>query len=127
MDAKVNFIKNVAIIVLLTICPFLGFGQEPDSIKSAIPQVWSSAKRTQPITAAASTVEIITAEDIENSGHTNLGDVFRMVVGMDNDIYAESWSDRENSMRANEISPWFNKSNLPYLNLTAGYVMKQTH
>ncbi|MEA3443251.1 MAG: TonB-dependent receptor plug domain-containing protein [Bacteroidota bacterium] len=47
------------------------------------PQVWSSAKCLQPITEAASTVEIITAEDIENSGFTNLGDVFRMVVGMD--------------------------------------------
>ena len=46
-------------------------------------QIWSSAKRMQSITETASTVEIITAEEIKNSGHTNLGDVFRMVAGMD--------------------------------------------
>jgi outer membrane cobalamin receptor len=44
---------------------------------------WSSGKRFQPESETASTVEIITAEDIENSGFTNLGDVFRMVVGID--------------------------------------------
>ncbi len=48
-----------------------------------IPVVFSSSKRFQPITEAASSIVIITAEDIRLSGATSLGDVLRTVAGVD--------------------------------------------
>ena len=45
--------------------------------------VISSSKYLQPQNEAASKVEVITAEDIQMSGATNLGDVLRSVVGVD--------------------------------------------
>ncbi|MDI6785993.1 MAG: TonB-dependent receptor [bacterium] len=48
-----------------------------------IPTVVSSSKRSQPLTEAASSVVIITAEDIKHSGATNIGDVLRSVAGID--------------------------------------------
>lgn len=48
-----------------------------------IPLVFASSKRLQPITETASSMEIITAEDIKQSGATNLGDVLRSVSGVD--------------------------------------------
>ncbi len=48
-----------------------------------VPVVFSSSKRRQPITEAASGVTIVTAEDIKRSGATNIGDVLRSVAGLD--------------------------------------------
>ncbi len=47
-----------------------------------VPVVFSSSKRMQPITEAASSVEIITAEDIRQSGAITLADVLRNVAGV---------------------------------------------
>jgi iron complex outermembrane receptor protein len=47
-----------------------------------VPIVFASSKRLQPITEAASSVEVITAEDIRQSGATNIADVLRNVVGV---------------------------------------------
>lgn len=48
-----------------------------------IPVVFASSKRLQPITEAASNIEIITDDDIKQSGATNIGDVLRSVSGID--------------------------------------------
>ena len=48
-----------------------------------IPEVFASSKRLQPVTEAASSVEVITAEDIKQSGATNIADVLRSVPGVD--------------------------------------------
>lgn len=48
-----------------------------------IPVVFASSKRLQLMTEAASSIEIITAEDITQSGATNIGDVLRSVTGID--------------------------------------------
>jgi len=48
-----------------------------------IPEVFASSKRMQPVTEAASSVEIVTAEDIRQSGATNIADVLRSVPGID--------------------------------------------
>jgi len=47
-----------------------------------VPVVFASSKRLQPITEAASSVEIITAEDIRQSGALNIADVLRNVAGI---------------------------------------------
>ncbi len=47
-----------------------------------IPVVFASSKRLQPITEAASNIEIITAEDIKQSGATSIADVLRNVTGI---------------------------------------------
>ncbi|MFQ6034730.1 MAG: TonB-dependent receptor plug domain-containing protein [Sedimentisphaerales bacterium] len=47
-----------------------------------VPVVFASSKRLQPITEAASSVEIITAEDIRQSGALNIADVLRNVAGV---------------------------------------------
>jgi len=47
-----------------------------------VPVVFASSKRLQPITEAASSVEIITAEDIKQSGAINIADVLRDVAGI---------------------------------------------
>ncbi|OPL17389.1 MAG: hypothetical protein AVO38_01465 [delta proteobacterium ML8_D] len=48
-----------------------------------IPMVVSSSKREQPLTEAASSIKVITSDDIRNSGATNLADVLRSVAGLD--------------------------------------------
>lgn len=48
-----------------------------------IPMVISPSKRLQPFTEAASSVEIITAQDIKHSGATNIGDILRSISGID--------------------------------------------
>ncbi|MCJ7729809.1 MAG: TonB-dependent receptor [Sedimentisphaerales bacterium] len=47
-----------------------------------VPIAFASSKRAQPITEAASSVEVVTAEDIRQSGAINLADVLRNVVGV---------------------------------------------
>lgn len=47
-----------------------------------IPTVVTSAKREQPITEAATSVIVITAEDIKQSGALSIPDVLRQVAGM---------------------------------------------
>ncbi|MEA2012621.1 MAG: TonB-dependent receptor, partial [Verrucomicrobiota bacterium] len=59
----------------------LGSGE--DLFFMEIPTVISSSKREQLITEAASSVEIVTAEDIKTSGATNLADALRSVSGLD--------------------------------------------
>jgi len=45
--------------------------------------VTTSARRLQPLAHATSAMYVITAEDIHQAGVTKLGDIFRMVPGMD--------------------------------------------
>ena len=47
-----------------------------------VPVVFASSKRLQPITETASSVEIVTAEDIKRSGAINIADVLRNVAGV---------------------------------------------
>jgi len=47
-----------------------------------VPIVFASSKRLQPITEAASSVEIVTAEDIKRSGATNIADALRKLAGV---------------------------------------------
>lgn len=47
-----------------------------------VPVVFASSKRLQPITEAASSVEVITAEDIKQSGALTIADVLRNVAGL---------------------------------------------
>jgi iron complex outermembrane receptor protein len=47
-----------------------------------VPVVFASSKRLQPITEAASSVEIITAEDIKQSGALTIADVLRNIAGI---------------------------------------------
>lgn len=56
---------------------------EEELLFMEIPIVFASSKRLQPITEAASGIEIITAEDIMQSGATNVGDALRSVAGID--------------------------------------------
>lgn len=46
-------------------------------------EVTSSARRPQPLTRATSAMYVITAEDIRQAGVTKMGDLFRLVPGMD--------------------------------------------
>ena len=62
---------------------FEEIGSEEELMFLEIPVVTASSKREQPVTEAASSVKIITAEDIRMSGATNLGDVLRSVAGID--------------------------------------------
>lgn len=57
-------------------------GQE-EILFMEIPTVIVSSKREQPLTEAASTIEVVTSEDIKQSGATNIGDVLRSVAGID--------------------------------------------
>jgi len=47
-----------------------------------VPVVFASSKRLQPVTEAASSVEIITADDIKQSGAITIADVLRNVAGV---------------------------------------------
>jgi iron complex outermembrane receptor protein len=47
-----------------------------------VPVVFAPSKRLQPITETASSVEIITAEDIKQSGAISIADVLRSVAGV---------------------------------------------
>lgn len=62
---------------------FEEIGSEQELMFLDIPVVTVSSKREQPVTETASSVKIITAEDIRMSGATNLGDVLRSVAGID--------------------------------------------
>jgi iron complex outermembrane receptor protein len=61
-----------------------GFSERPaeELLFMEVPVVFACSKRLQPITEAASSVEIITAEDIKQSGATNIADVLRNVAGV---------------------------------------------
>jgi len=92
-------LKSRTLVVTLTL--FLAFtpnsqtlGQEADSIDTTeffeipieelmdVPIVFASSKRLQPITEAASSVEIITAEDIKRSGAITIADVLSSTAGI---------------------------------------------
>jgi len=79
--------KNVLLVLALVGLLNKASGQEKLSEEEVIfmevKEVVSPSKRLQPITEAASSIEIITAEDIKNSGATNIGDVLRNVAGID--------------------------------------------
>ena len=62
---------------------FEEIGSEEELMFLEIPVVTASSKREQLVTEAASSVRIITSEDIRMSGATNLGDVLRSVAGID--------------------------------------------
>ncbi len=55
---------------------------EEELLFMEIPVVFASSKRLQPITEAASSVEIITAEDIKRSGAISIANVLRKVAGI---------------------------------------------
>jgi iron complex outermembrane receptor protein len=61
------------------------------SIFEEIPVITIASKRKQLITEAPSTVSVITAEDIKNSGAADLEELFRLVPGID--VMAMSVSD----------------------------------
>jgi len=48
-----------------------------------VPTVITAARREQPLTKAPATISIITAEEIKQSGATNIPDLFRSVPGLD--------------------------------------------
>jgi len=48
-----------------------------------VPTVVTAARKEQPITKAPATISIITAEEIRQSGATNIPDLFRSVPGLD--------------------------------------------
>ncbi len=86
--------KRCVFAVGITILLILGFGfelgaDEPveagdeDIFFMEIPMVVASSKREQLITETASSVMVVTAEDIKQSGAINLGDVLRSVAGVD--------------------------------------------
>lgn len=56
---------------------------EEELLFMEIPMVVTAAKREQPITEAPSTISVITAEDIKESGATNIPDILRMIPGVD--------------------------------------------
>lgn len=56
---------------------------EEEFLFMEIPTVYAPSKRLQPLTESASSVSIVTAEDIKQSGATNIGDVLRSVAGVD--------------------------------------------
>ena len=58
-------------------------GGKEDLLFMDIPVVVASSKRKQPLLEAASSITIVTAEDIKYSGATNLGDLLRSVAGVD--------------------------------------------
>lgn len=53
-----------------------------DILFMEIPVVFASSKRLQPITETASSVEIVTAEEIKQSGAISIADVLRNVAGV---------------------------------------------
>jgi len=55
---------------------------EEELLFMEIPEVFTSSKRLQPITEAASSIEIITAEDIKQSGALSIADALRKVTGI---------------------------------------------
>src|SRR5690349_9022741 len=56
-------------------------------------QVTSVSKIEQKLSQAASAIYVITQQDIERSGATNIPDLFRMVPGMDvGQINANTWA-----------------------------------
>ena len=59
----------------------------------------TAAKREQPMIESPSTISVITAEQIRESGATNLPDIFRMVPGID--VLGLSVSDLNVSVRGN--------------------------
>jgi iron complex outermembrane receptor protein len=58
-------------------------GMEEELLFMEIPTVVASSKREQPLTEAASSVVVITANEIKASGATNIGDVLRSIAGID--------------------------------------------
>ncbi len=88
--------KTLIIVFALVLCvqswPLLAEPKEPNdhselfemSIEELmeIPVVFAPSKRAQPITEAAQSVEIITAEDIRQSGAITIADVLRNVAGV---------------------------------------------
>jgi iron complex outermembrane receptor protein len=68
-----------------------------------VPLVISAVKREQPITQSPSSISIITAEDIRQSGATNIADLLRRVPGLD--VMRITPSDAQISARG------FNESN----------------
>ena len=48
-----------------------------------IPMVITASRREQPITEAPATINIITSEDIKQSGATNIPDILQMLAGVD--------------------------------------------
>ncbi|MEW6557789.1 MAG: TonB-dependent receptor [Elusimicrobiota bacterium] len=84
--------KNILVLGLVGIL-VLGIGfevlAEEQSVKGKeellfeeIPIVFAASKRLQPITEAASNIEVITAEEIKQSGAVSIADVLRKVVGV---------------------------------------------
>ena len=88
--------KYLSVLILLLMPIFNGqaFAQQQNADKQGdlfemsleelmeVPVVFASSKRLQPVTEAASSVEIITAEDIKQSGAINIADVLRNVAGI---------------------------------------------
>jgi len=84
---KGRIIPLAAIIVFLFIAPEFNIqinGQEKEKLLfQEIPVVITASRKEQPITEAASTITVISAEDIKYSGATNIPDILRRVAGVD--------------------------------------------
>jgi len=83
--------KLLLALILVTVTAFnpllpgneLGSQEKDKLLFEEIPIVVTSSRKEQPITEAASTITVITSEDIHYSGATNIPDVLRMVAGVD--------------------------------------------
>ncbi len=84
MFGKKHLLKVGLLFLIIFFSSWMLFAQGKEELLfMEIPEVFASSKRLQPITESASTIEIITNEDIKLSGATNLGDVLRSVAGID--------------------------------------------
>ncbi|MEA2005499.1 MAG: TonB-dependent receptor [Acidobacteriota bacterium] len=82
---KIFFISGIISLLIFGIS-FDLWAQEKgkeDILFMKIPEVFASSKRLQPITETASSVEIITAEQIRQSGAISIADVLRNVSGVE--------------------------------------------
>lgn len=87
-DKKYIYILGVVSLLILGSSLNLWAQEAPEIAKEdlifmEISMVVSSSKREQPLIEAASSIEVVTSDDIKNSGATNLGDVLRSVAGVD--------------------------------------------
>jgi outer membrane receptor for ferrienterochelin and colicin len=80
-------IIELALSMWIFFLPAILFGQVKEEgmeylLFEEIPAVFAASQRLQPITETASSVEIITAEDIKQSGALNIADVLRKIAGI---------------------------------------------
>lgn len=82
---KRNILTFGIISFLVLLISFESWAQEKgkeDILFIEIPEVFAPSKRLQPITETASSVEIVTAEEIKQSGAISIADMLRNVAGV---------------------------------------------